>query len=116
MATLTIIPYAPKPPNGSSRKPPSKSIARLPSSLDKSFQIDSDDVPIEVPPALGGAAGNYNWCRKAVRDSEAIVQDAQVSGDDLVGTRGMYSDRPRRGRYLYLMLYSSLDSREGCFR
>jgi hypothetical protein len=97
MPTLTIIPYVPKPPNGSIRKTPSKFIAGQPSSLGKSFQINSNDVPIEVLLALGGAAGNYNWCQKAVGDSEAIVQDAQVSGDDLVGTRSMYSGRPRRG-------------------
>ena len=81
-----FIPYIPKPPKDNIRKPISKSIARQSSSLDKSFQIDSNDMPIEVPPALGGVAGNSNLCQNAVGDSEAIVQDIQVSKDDLVGT------------------------------
>lgn len=116
MATLTIIPYAPKPPNGSIRKPPSKFIARRPSSPDKNLLIDSSDVPVEVLPALGGAARDNNWSQKAVSDNEAAMQDVQVFRDHLVGTRCMCSDHPRHSCHLYLMLYSSLDSREGWFR
>jgi hypothetical protein len=55
MATLTFKSYIPK---------------------DKNFQIDSNNVPIKVPPALGRAAGNNNWCQMSVRDSKTIVQDA----------------------------------------
>jgi hypothetical protein len=111
-----FIPYAPKPPQGNIRKPISKFITKYPSSLDKSFQIDSNGVPTKVPPASGGVAGSNDWCQNLIRDTETRVQDAQVSGEGLAGTRGMYSNHPAAARYLYLILYSSLDSREGWFR
>jgi hypothetical protein len=91
MATLTFKSYIPK---------------------DKSFQIDSSNVPVEVPPALGRAASNNNWCQMSVGDSKTIVQDAQALRDDLTRTQGIYLERPHRGHYLYLILYSSLNSRE----
>jgi len=102
MATLTFKPYVPKPPKNNIRKPISKSIARQPSSLNKSFQIDSNDKPIKVPPALGRGADNNNWCQMSIGDSKTIVQDAQVSRDDLVGTQGIYIFRPSPLRPLYL--------------
>lgn len=48
MATLTFKPYVPKPLEGNIRKPVSKSITRQPSFFDKSFQINSNNVPIKV--------------------------------------------------------------------
>jgi hypothetical protein len=93
MATLTIIPYAPKPANHNIRKSPSKSIARQPSFPDGNLRIDSSDVPIAVPPALReGAGNNSNWCQKAAGDSEATAQGVQGCGDDPVEARGTYSE------------------------
>jgi hypothetical protein len=82
MGTLTIIPYAPKPPKRTIREPVSKSIARQLSSRDTSFQINSNDVPIEVPLAVGRAADDNHWYQKGF-------------GDDLAGIRGTYFDRAR---------------------
>jgi len=93
MATLTIIPYAPKPPKSNLRKPISKSIISQPSFLDENLRIDSSDVPISVPLALHGAAGNSNsWYPKVGGDSEATAQIVHSGGNDIVGARGMCSD------------------------
>jgi hypothetical protein len=58
MTNLTIVPYAPKPPNHNIRKPSSKFIARQPSASNKNLRIDPSDVPIAVPLALGTAGYN----------------------------------------------------------
>jgi len=88
MATLTIIPYAPKPQKHHIQNRPSKPVIQQTSPLDKNPRIDPSDVSITVPPTLIGAVVN-NWCQKGGGNSEVAAQDVQPYGDNLVGARGM---------------------------
>lgn len=79
MAAFTFVHYDPKPSKTGLQKPSSK--------FTKNLAIDSSSVPVEVLPALEGAAGDNNWCQKVVEDSVTTVQDAQACRGDLVGTQ-----------------------------
>jgi hypothetical protein len=57
-------------------------------------------MPIEKLQALGRAIGGSNLQEKVIRNSKAVVEDTQASGNNLVGTQGM------------IILYSSLDFRK----
>ena len=95
MASLTFVPYAPKPskqPSRSIGKHPFKSILKQSNSLNKNLQINSSNTPVQMPLVSREVLGDDDWWQEAARDSEAIVQDIQASGDDLDRPRGMCSD------------------------
>ena len=89
MSTLTFIPF--DPPHYVIPKPFSKYVSPQPSSVKKNMRFGSADVPIEKLQAPEGAKSSSNLGQKIAGDIKAKVEDTQVSGDDLVETRGMCS-------------------------
>lgn len=81
MATLTVIPYTPKPPNSSVRKLPAKP-----------WWMDSNKVSVKILPRPGSAVGNDRCEEKPARDSKATAQGIQDLGANLERVQGTCLD------------------------
>jgi hypothetical protein len=90
MATITFIPYTPKPPklpHSSIDNPPAKPLVGQPSSLGMTRWIDLGEASAKMLPA-----GNSSWQEMKAGDSEAAAHDTEGSRDDLDRAQGICSD------------------------